>query len=78
MFEDVDLFHFLPLCRASRVLSKFESQHRWQWWLMFLILPTTALHLTFAVPVDLLLENPVYVGPVSDTSVSPEDKFMLR
>lgn len=74
--DDVDLFHFLPLVRSSK-LTKYEAHHRFQLALILLLLPTTSLHLNFAVPVDLLMEQPVFVGPF-DKNVNPEDKWVFR
>jgi fatty acid desaturase len=51
--DDVDLYHFLPICRTSR-FSKYVSIFRLQWLLIWLALPTSVAHLTFVVPLDLL------------------------
>lgn len=51
--HDVDLYHFLPVARTSRI-SKYVSIFRLQWLLIWLALPTSVAHLTFVVPLDLL------------------------
>lgn len=44
---------------------------------MLLLLPTTSLHMMFAVPADLLMETPVFIGPF-DKSVPESEKFKMR
>lgn len=51
--HDVDLYHFLPICRTSR-FSRYVSIFRLQWLLIWLALPTSVAHLSFVVPLDLL------------------------
>eukprot|EP00392_Amoebophrya_sp_AT5.2_P000026 g26.t1 len=78
LIDDVDLFHFRPLVRASRLFDKPEGfLTKWQGILIFLILPTTSLHLHVAVPLDLLLSIPVFIGPF-DKNVKEEDKMAFR
>ncbi|CAD7937604.1 unnamed protein product [Amoebophrya sp. A25] len=77
LIDDVDLFHFLPLIRASRLFNGVEKQSKFQLALILLVLPTTTLHLNFLVPLDLLTGNPVFIGPF-DEGVSETEKFKLR
>lgn len=51
--DDVDLYHFLPVCRASR-FTQWTSQYHFQWLAIFFILPTTVGHLLIIVPLDVL------------------------
>mmetsp|Transcript_6051 Transcript_6051/g.19434 ORF Transcript_6051/g.19434 Transcript_6051/m.19434 type:complete len:513 (-) Transcript_6051:527-2065(-) len=51
--DDVDLYHFLPVCRTTR-FTKWASQYRLQWLAVFFVLPTTVGHLLIIVPMDLL------------------------
>jgi len=51
--DDVDLYHFLPVCRTAR-FTKWATQFRLQWLAIFFVLPTTVGHLMFVVPIDLL------------------------
>lgn len=51
--DDVDLYHFLPVCRTSR-FTRWSSRFKLQWLAIFLVLPTTVGHLLFTVPIDLL------------------------
>mmetsp|Transcript_89027 Transcript_89027/g.252320 ORF Transcript_89027/g.252320 Transcript_89027/m.252320 type:complete len:550 (+) Transcript_89027:73-1722(+) len=51
--DDVDLYHFAPVCRTSR-LTRWASVHALQWLTIFVLIPTTVGHLTFIVPIDLL------------------------
>jgi fatty acid desaturase len=76
MLDDVDLFHFMPLVRVSRLLPN-ESHHRWNTLLILLLLPTTTLHLNFAVPMDIVLGTKVFMGPFNK-SVPDVDKVKLR
>jgi fatty acid desaturase len=50
---DVDLYHFQPLMRITR-LSGFTKVNNFQWLWVWLVLPTAAAHLLFIVPMDLL------------------------
>jgi fatty acid desaturase len=50
---DVDLYHFLPVCRTTR-FEKFGKIFRYQWLLIWVALPTSVCHLTLVVPMDLL------------------------
>ncbi|CAD7928804.1 unnamed protein product [Amoebophrya sp. A120] len=77
LIDDVDLFHFRPLVRASRLFNKAEWHTKWQLALIIAVLPTTSLHLNVMVPLDLLLEVPVFVGPFDDT-VPEAQKFQFR
>merc|ERR1719375_1226503 len=60
---DVDLYHFLPICRTSR-LSKFCPQFAYQWLAVWMALPTSVCHLLYVVPMDLLTG---YIDPVTNT-----------
>lgn len=51
--EDVDLFHFLPLVRTTRV-TEWVSSFKMQWLTIFALIPTSVGHLMFIVPADLL------------------------
>jgi len=51
--DDVDLYHFLPLVRVSR-LSKNMPFFKMQWLLIFFVIPTSVAHLMFVVPCDLI------------------------
>jgi len=51
--DDVDLYHFLPVCRVTR-LTKFAKVFKLQWVLVFWVLPTSVAHLLYVVPMDLL------------------------
>lgn len=51
--DDVDLYHFLPVCRTTKNMP-WEKVFRLQWLTIFVILPTTVGHLLFIVPIDLL------------------------
>lgn len=51
--DDVDLYHFLPVCRTSP-LTGWTSAFKLQWLSIFAVLPTTVGHLMFVVPLDLL------------------------
>jgi len=51
--DDVDLYHFLPVCRTSR-FTRWASPFTLQWLSIFAVLPTAVGHLLFIVPVDLL------------------------
>lgn len=51
--NDVDLYHFLPVVRTSR-LTKFIGMFRYQAHVIFLVIPTAVAHLLFVVPLDLL------------------------
>mmetsp|Transcript_132254 Transcript_132254/g.411085 ORF Transcript_132254/g.411085 Transcript_132254/m.411085 type:complete len:544 (-) Transcript_132254:283-1914(-) len=51
--DDVDLYHFLPVCRTSK-FTKWASQHSLQWLGIFFVLPTAVGHLLIIVPIDLL------------------------
>jgi len=51
--DDVDLYHFAPVCRTSR-FTRWASVHALQWLTIFVLIPTTVGHLTFIVPIDLL------------------------
>lgn len=53
--EDVDLTHFAPLIRCSRFTKYNSITHPIQLFLLIVILAPTTLHLSIAVPVDLLL-----------------------
>jgi fatty acid desaturase len=53
---DVDLYHFLPICRTTR-LSRYMKIFKLQKILVWLALPTSVLHLSFVVPLDLLTRN---------------------
>jgi len=61
--DDVDLYHFLPVCRCSR-FSKWCPTFAMQWLSVFLALPTSVCHLSFVVPLDLLTR---YIDPVTKT-----------
>merc|ERR1719162_1897225 len=61
--DDVDLYHFLPVCRCSR-FSKWCPTFALQWLSVFLALPTSVCHLSFVVPLDLLTR---YIDPVTKT-----------
>eukprot|EP00419_Tripos_fusus_P086187 CAMPEP_0172865036 /NCGR_PEP_ID=MMETSP1075-20121228/81173_1 /TAXON_ID=2916 /ORGANISM="Ceratium fusus, Strain PA161109" /LENGTH=551 /DNA_ID=CAMNT_0013714021 /DNA_START=35 /DNA_END=1688 /DNA_ORIENTATION=+ len=51
--DDVDLFHFLPACRTTR-LTRWAKSFRWQYLVIWFLLPTVTGHLTMVVPVDLI------------------------
>jgi len=51
--DDVDLYHFLPVCRTTRITG-WATQFALQMLSIFLVIPTTAGHLFFVVPLDLL------------------------
>mmetsp|Transcript_90924 Transcript_90924/g.211564 ORF Transcript_90924/g.211564 Transcript_90924/m.211564 type:complete len:523 (+) Transcript_90924:140-1708(+) len=51
--DDVDLYHFLPICRTSQI-TQWTTRFSFQWLTIFALLPTTVGHLMFTVPVDLL------------------------
>lgn len=61
--DDVDLYHFLPVARTTR-LSRWHKQFKLQWLSVWVALPTTVLHLSFVVPMDLLTG---YIDPVTGT-----------
>lgn len=50
--DDVDLFHFLPACRTTR-LTRWVKSFRLQYLAIWAVLPTSVSHLSFVVPVDL-------------------------
>lgn len=54
--NDVDLYHFLPVCRTSR-FTKWASQYHFQWLAIFFVLPTSVGHLIYIVPLDLLTKQ---------------------
>lgn len=51
--DDVDLYHFLPVVRTSR-LTGWVKTFAMQWLSIFFVLPTSVGHLMFVVPSDLL------------------------
>mmetsp|Transcript_55863 Transcript_55863/g.120813 ORF Transcript_55863/g.120813 Transcript_55863/m.120813 type:complete len:527 (+) Transcript_55863:133-1713(+) len=51
--DDVDLYHFLPAVRVSR-LTKHSEAFKLQLLSFFVVLPTVVGHLLFTVPMDLL------------------------
>lgn len=61
--SDVDLYHFLPVVRTTR-LTEYKDSFSLQWLLVWLVLPTSVAHLTFVVPVDLMTR---YVDPILHT-----------
>lgn len=61
--DDVDLYHFLPVCRTSR-LSEYVPQFAFQWLTVWIALPTSVCHLLLVVPMDLLTG---YMDPVTKT-----------
>mmetsp|Transcript_9369 Transcript_9369/g.17307 ORF Transcript_9369/g.17307 Transcript_9369/m.17307 type:complete len:638 (-) Transcript_9369:181-2094(-) len=76
--EDIDLFHFMPLVRTTRAFSEHESHHRWQLPLIFVLLPTTSLHLLLVVPYDLLFKNKVPPSMAAANNPVRADEFKLR
>merc|ERR1712136_273282 len=53
--NDVDLYHFLPVVRTSR-LTKFIGMFRYQAHVIFFVIPTAVAHLLFVVPLDLIID----------------------
>jgi len=51
--DDIDLYHFLPVCRTSR-FTGFAKAFKLQWLTLYVVLPTTAGHLLVVVPTDIL------------------------
>jgi len=51
--DDVDLYHFLPVVRTTR-LTKFKERFKYQVCLGFLLMPTATAHLLFVGPLELL------------------------
>jgi len=51
--DDVDLYHFLPVCRTSR-FTRWTKAFRLQYLAIFMVLPTSLGHLSVIVPIDLL------------------------
>lgn len=50
---------------------------RFQLPLLIFLIPTTSLHLSIAVPMDLILGTPVFIGPF-DSSVPESERFQVR
>lgn len=75
---DVDLFHFLPLIRTSQDITKWDWIFKYQWLALFFLIPTVSGHLTYVVPIDLMLERPVFFGPFGSADVPMEDRHGLR
>jgi fatty acid desaturase len=61
--DDVDLYHFLPICRTSR-FSEWSASLKLQPFAVWMALPTSVVHLLFVVPLDLLTG---YIDPVTQT-----------
>jgi len=52
--DDVDLFHFLPVVRTTRI-TKFKERFKYQVYLGFFMIPTALVHFLIVGPLELLI-----------------------